>query len=102
MAERKFSIPTQFATCVYTNEFWKTQEGLTMTPTQVKELSDKGIPVTTHVPNESPVESAEQGFFVEPMFRRSVDTNDLWTMEQATRKKLARVHTENRNIYGDF
>lgn len=100
MAKRTFTIPTQFATCVHNGEFWKTQEGLTMTPSQVKELTEKGISVTTRMPNDAPVDAPDQGFFVEPMFRRSVDTNDLWSMEQSTRKKLLQAHKLNVQNYG--
>lgn len=100
MTKRKFETPSEFATCKCKSEFWKTKEGLTMTPTQVKELTDKGISVTTRMPNESPVDAPENGFFVEPMFRRSVDTNDLWSMEQSTRKKLSRSHKIDTETYG--
>lgn len=100
MAKRTFSIPEQFATCTYSNEFWRTKEGLTMTPSQVKDLAEKGISVTTKLPNDAPSENPEQGFFVEPMFRRSVDTNDLWEMEQNARKKLGRINKQNIETYG--
>lgn len=101
MCTRKFIYPMQFATCVYTDKTYeRTQPGLAMTPSEVKNLADRGIPVTLPSPSTQPAESIDQGFFVEPMFRRSVDVNDLWQLQNDTKRKIANAHKRDVSAFG--
>lgn len=67
----KFDVETDFA---------QTVQGAAITPRQIAELADRGIPVTPQA-----VEREIQGnseWFVEPMFRRGMDMAKAWEMEQ--------------------
>lgn len=102
MAQRKFITPTRFATCQTSSHpfFPVTQEGLALTPTQVKSLTDRGIAVSTQTASYADSETLDNGMFVEPMFRRSVDINDLWNMEQESRTRVIQGIKKDKQTYG--
>lgn len=101
MAKRKFVCPTQFADCVNNSDtFPVVQEGLALTPSDVKQLTDKGIAVSAQQQNVSNASDLENGFYVDPMYRRGTDLNDLWNIEKSTRAKFNNSYKRDKKIYG--
>lgn len=75
-----------FSVCVFDVEqdFAQTVQGAAITPRQIAELADRGIPVTPQA-----VEREIQGnddWFIDPMFRRSMDMAKAWEMEQKAQR----------------
>lgn len=65
------------------------QNGLTVTPAQMAELSAQGIPIGTQQLQgiyEDKVDG--RSYDVSPENLRGVDMNDLWNMRQDTKNKL--------------
>lgn len=102
MATRTLTIPTQFADCIRKSPTELTTiPGLAMTPSEVKDLTDRGISVSTQISATQTTSSElENGFFVEPMFRRSIDVNDLWNLQRSTQSKIMETHKRNKQTYG--
>lgn len=72
---------------------------LALTPTQVKEMTDRGIAVS--LPNAQFYEDQKAGdWHVEPMFRRSMSREELWETEQSSRKRLIAAHKSDKRKYG--
>ena len=81
-----------------------TKPNLAMTPSQVKELTDKGIAVS--LPNEKQfldgtTYSGSTDWSVDPVFKRSVDMCQLWELEKSTQGKLIRAHRLDKQKFGN-
>lgn len=66
------------------------QNNLSLTPSQIAEMTKKGIPVSTQS-LQGIYETPTQGHDVDPIYQRGVDMNDLWNAQK-------RVQTKVRNI----
>lgn len=102
MAKRVFTSICRLATCLYdSSTYERTIDGLAVTPSEVKQLTDRGIPVSTPNANMTvPAEGLDNGFYVEPMFRRDMDVNDLWNLQQSTKRKFSKAHHDDVLKYG--
>lgn len=69
-------------------DWQRTQNDLAITPAQVKELTDRGIPVAAQ--NVPFLESGSDvnSWTVEPQFRREMDMATAWEMEKAASRKV--------------
>lgn len=76
----------------------KTLPGLAMTPAQVKQLAERGIPVSTAGMQE--FYDGEKGWRVEPMFARGADINQLWEMEHVAQSRVLSARKKDINRYG--
>lgn len=66
-------------------------QGLAITPADVEELTNKGIPVSiSNAPWEG--QDLEKGDFnIDPMFRRDVDRNTLWETSQEAKGRILKA-----------
>lgn len=69
-------------------DWQRTQEGLAITPAQVKELTDRGIPVSAQNVNFLESGSDVNSWIVEPQFRREMDMATAWEMEKSASRKV--------------
>lgn len=69
-------------------DWQRTQEGLAITPAQVKELTDRGIPVSAQNVNFLESGSDVNSWIVEPQFRREMDMATAWEMEKSSSRKV--------------
>ena len=57
------------------------QNNLSLTPSQIAEMTKKGIPVSTQS-LQGIYETPTQGHDVDPIYQRGVDMNDLWNAQK--------------------
>lgn len=79
-----------------------TKPGLAMTPSQVKELTDKGIAVS--LPNEKQFfdgqNPRQSDWHVDPIFKRSVDMCEVWELEKTSQNKLLKAQRVDKKKFG--
>lgn len=78
-----------------------TQPHLAMTPQQVKELTDRGIPVSLPAQQFLDSDSDSSSWSVDPVFQRDNDINTAWEKEQLSRSKLIKAHKNDKKRYGE-
>ena len=99
MARRIMTSVGRTCSTPYTeNDKKKTLPGLAMTPAQVKQLAERGIPVSTAGMQE--FYDGEKGWRVEPMFARGADICQLWEMEQAAQNRVLSARKKDISRYG--
>lgn len=100
MAKRIFTSSGKTCDCVFSplRDKKQTIPGLAMTPSQVKQLADRGLPVST--PNMQEFYSDSTGWSVEPMFQRGADICQLWEMEQIAQAKVLSARRKDIARYG--
>lgn len=71
------------------------QSDLAQTPSKMLELSQHGIPVSSHIDDSSFYDGDKSSkVTLDPLHRRGVDVNDAWNLSQDSRAKL-RKFAEN-------
>lgn len=102
MAKRKMIATNEFAYCPLSddNQFPITIPGQAMTPSDIKSLADRGIAVSTQMSNTTSAEIIDEGFFVDPIYRRDSDANTLWNLERTTRARFAEAQRKDKYRYG--
>lgn len=99
MAKRIMTSVCRTCHTPYTsNDVKRTIPGLAMTPQQVKELAERGIPVSARGVQE--FYNEETGWYVEPMFRRGADINQLWEMEKTAQARVLSARRRDVSKYG--
>lgn len=79
-------------------DWQRTQDNLAITPAQVKELTDRGIPVSSQNVNFLESGSDVNSWSIEPQFRREMDMATAWEMEKnASRKVLQTLRQKKFN-----
>lgn len=76
--------------------------GLALTPSQVQDMTDKGIAVS--LPNQDFLDSdgsAPHDYSVELMFRRGMSREELWESERGARKSVFAARREDIKKFGD-
>lgn len=63
------------------------QNGLALTPSRVKQLTDKGIAVSTDK-NDGYYDSPDRGYEIDAMYTRGMDRNTLWEKSQLARQRI--------------
>lgn len=77
-----------------------TKPHLAMTPQQVKELTDRGIAVS--LPNGQFLDGeSNEGWSIDPAFKRDADLPSTWELETLSRSKLIRAHRADKKKFGD-
>lgn len=77
-----------------------TKPGLAMTPSKVKELTDRGIAVS--LPNDKTfLDGGSTDWTVDAMFKRSADMCELWELEKNAQSKVLKAHKLDRKRYGE-
>lgn len=104
MANRKLTAQLRPCSCTFQedHDHLVTKEGLSLTPSKVKELTDKGVAVS--LPNSqnflSPSEQGARSWDVEPQFQRDANMAALWEQEQLSKRKVINAHKNDRKVYG--
>lgn len=79
-----------------------TKPGLSLTPQNIKELTDRGIAV--NLPNEKQFLQGDSiknnSWDIEPVFRRSMDMCEAWELEQVSKNKVLKAHKVDKKKFG--
>lgn len=80
-----------------------TKPGLSLTPSQIKDLTDRGVAVS--LPNakqflDTEVSINDHSWEVDPVFKRDTDMIQLWEIEKAARGKVLRAHKSDKKRFG--
>lgn len=104
MAQRIFKAQIKPVNCTIQSDVDRlvTKEGLSLTPSRIKELTDRGIAVS--LPNSqnfiAPSESAARSWDIDPMFKRDATMCSMWEQEQSAKQKVLNAHKKDKQIYG--
>lgn len=82
------------------NGFEKTVPGLSLSPSQVSKMAEKGISVSTQIANSFVDGSPNPTFDVPIEELRGVDVNDVWNASQDAKKRIISAHLKDKEIYG--
>lgn len=103
MAKRIFKAQLRPCACVYHPEFDHicTKPGLALTPSDIKNLTDKGIAVS--LPNAQNFLNPAEGssWTVEPEFRRDATMCSVWETEKLAQKRVMQARKKDIQIYGE-
>lgn len=98
--KRIFTKPTRYATCLATTQDIVVKSGLAMTPTKVKELTDKGLAVSNQSASFYDSSDTSSDWNIEPMFKRNMDVNSLWEIQNESRTKVVKAHKTDKKKFG--
>lgn len=103
MASRNLKNVPKYCVCVIRPEVDKemTLNDLAMTPTQVKQLADKGVACS--MPNLDYLDSdgaPKHDYSVAGMFRRGMTREELWQNQQIARKNVINAQRVDKLQYG--
>ena len=100
MAKRKLnSFGAAFATCNRFNSHESAvQSDLALTPRRVRELSERGIPVSV---GNMTIPATEETAYLDPQFRRGCDLNTAWEISRRVSSGLIDVHKRDKQLYGE-
>lgn len=76
----------------------RTIPGLSLTPAQIKQMADRGIPISPRGMQE--FYNSEKGWYVDPIFRRGADINQLWEMEKNAQARVLSARKRDVLKYG--
>lgn len=81
--------------CDYTPFDIPVQSNLALTPAKVKELTDKGIAVSTPVSSALDYDGSSRpgDFTLDPMYANGSDRNTLWEMSQTARQRILKARS---------
>lgn len=104
MAKRILRAQLNPVCCAISDEdYLVTKPNLAMTPSQVKELTDKGIAVS--LPNEKQFldgsDSKESSWSIDAAFQRGADMPTLWELEQTSKSRVIAAHKMDKKRYGE-
>lgn len=81
----------------YSPEFIAVSSGLALTPSQMLEMSQSGIPVSSQMASDLFYDGdTTMRVDIDPLDRRGVDVVDAWNLQKSSRKKLMEAH--NRDV----
>lgn len=84
------------------DSFSKVEQGLAYTPSQMRQMAEKGIPINTLMANETFFDGDYNNSTDLPLeFTRGIDSIDAWNAERDSRKRLAAAHRNDVNLYGN-
>lgn len=84
------------------NAFQKTQNNLAVTPSEIKELTNRGIPVnTTNASMFIEGTSSQGGFCLAADEIRGADIADVWNASRDAQERLVKAHKNDVKLYGD-
>lgn len=82
-------------TGVYKEDVRYIQPSLSVTPSQMMEMSEHGIAISSQM-NDKMFYDGDNSYIVnvDPLDFRGVDINDAWNMSQDAKKKISRLYKE--------
>lgn len=84
------------------NAHVKTQNNLAVTPSEIKELTSRGIPVNTTNASMFIEGTSVQGSFVLSADElRGADIADVWNASRDAQQKIVAVHKNDVKLYGE-
>lgn len=101
MAKRELNAGSNImATCNIYGKYEKpVQGGLALTPAMVKQMTDRGLSVST--PNIGQIqENGPSDGTLEPQYRRGMDMNTAWELSHNVSKGLIHAHKRDKKIFG--
>lgn len=103
MAKREFKAQLKPCKCVCNPEFDHivTKPGLALTPSDIKNLTDKGIAVS--LPNAQNFLAPSEGssWNIEPAFRRDATMASVWETEKLSQKRVMKARKTDVQLYGE-
>lgn len=103
MAKRVFKSQLRPCKCVFHPDIDRliTKPGLALTPSDIKNLTDKGIAVS--LPNAQNFLAPGEGssWHLEPEFRRDATICSVWETEKLAQKRVMQARKKDIQIYGE-
>lgn len=85
---------------VINNAFEKTQNGLALTPAEMRVMASRGIPVSSTVNEALFYDGESNPSWLIPIDRvRGVDLTDVWNASMDAKKKLVKAHLNDKAKY---
>lgn len=81
----------------------KTEQGLAYTPSQMNELRQRGIPISTMMVADNLFYDGDSSgdMSYDPVLHRDVNEINAWEMERSAKKNLMRAHKQDVELYDD-
>lgn len=94
---RKFKIIDKFSVCRRFDDEQEVQNGLSMTPSQMFDMAQKGLPITTRNLGVTYDEGYNDLEFDPPMeYRRGIDVGDLYEARHDVKTKFRKLRDDGR------
>lgn len=85
----------------YSPPYTEVSSGLALTPSQMLELSQSGIPVSSQMANDMFYDGdTSMRVHIDPLDRRGIDVVDAWNLQKSSRRKLMEAHNNDISDYG--
>lgn len=77
------------------------QDGLSVTPAQMHEMTQHGIPISSHMSDSMFYDGDTKPIGqIDPLMRRGVDAVDAWNLQKQSRKNLKSSNLKDLENYG--
>lgn len=85
----------------YNPPYTEVASGLALTPAQMLELSQSGIPVSSQMADDMFYDGdTSMRVHIDPLDRRGIDVVDAWNLQKSSRRKLMEAHNNDISDYG--
>lgn len=87
--------------CYDSSECVYVQSHLAVSPTEMNQMRERGIPIASQVDSTQFYDGdTSPSVSIDPMFRRGVDINDAWNLQEASKRKLNSAYVNDVKTYG--
>lgn len=77
------------------------QSGLSLTPSQMLNLSEQGIPISSHLDDSNFYDGdSSNDMNIDPLRMRGVDIVDAWNLQHKSRKNILDANIKDIQNYG--
>lgn len=99
---RKLQPCKKFSRCKASGNFKPVQSGLSMTPSDIRKLTDRGIAVTASNKNVDAGDvEAPYSYDVDYTFTRDADINGAWEREQLAKGRIMKLNKKSKTVIKD-
>lgn len=85
----------------YNEPLQHVQSHLSVTPAEMLQMSERGIPISSHMRDGDFYDGDNQPLVtIDPIYMRGVDINDAWNAQQSAKQKLINAHLKDVEKYG--
>lgn len=78
------------------------QDGLSVTPAQMHEMTQHGIPISSQMSDSMFYDGDSKPLTdIDPLMRRGVDAVDAWNLQKQSRKNLKNANSVDIQNYGN-
>lgn len=99
-ARIKQSMKSVRSARIIDNGFEKVKTGLSVSPTQMAQMTSKGIPVTSQLAETFFDGTSDPSFEMDLTDLRGIDVNQIWEAEKTARKRLISANQKDIETYG--